>query len=189
MKVLRCPECEKYVVAEPCSSTEVLKCAYCGYVDYAYWFSSHNLHRNAKTKLNLEQIIGIISKTIDEVRIKKADINALIYGISKKCEMLSPLVVCEIINALLCQPENNNNECFTNDTLFVEYESERISLNDIDARNAKVEQNIIEVIKKIVGGDSEIECLRTKNAELRKKYSELEKKYFQCWKDLQEKSR
>lgn len=71
----------------------------------------------------------------------------------------------------------------------MEYESERISLNDIDARNAKVEQNIIEVIKKIVGGDSEIECLRTKNAELRKKYSELEKKYFQCWKDLQEKSR
>lgn len=87
MKVLRCPKCEKYVVVEPCSSTEVLKCAYCGYVDYAYWFSSHNLHRNAKTKLNLEQIIGIISKTIDEVRIKKADINALIYGISKnvKC--------------------------------------------------------------------------------------------------------
>ena len=140
MKVLRCPKCEKYVVVEPCSSTEVLKCAYCGYVDYAYWFSSHNLHRNAKTKLNLEQIIGIISKTIDEVRIKKADINALIYGICKKCEMLSPLVVCEIINALLCQPENNN-DCFTNDTLFVEYESERISLNDIDARNAKVEQN------------------------------------------------
>lgn len=186
MKVLMCPKCKKHVIAEPCSSTAVLKCAFCGYTDYAYWFNCYGLHRNTRAKLDIKQIIGIISKTIDEVHGKTVDINALIYGISEKCEMLSPLVVSEIINTLLCQSENDN-EAFTNDTLFVEYESEKISLSDIDVRNARVEQDIIGTIRKIEADDTDIESLRIENAKLSKKYSELEKNYLNCWRSLQEK--
>ena len=188
MKILTCPKCNKQLFAENCNGTTILQCAFCGYVDYEYLFDTPYLYRGTKDNLNIENVIEIISKNVCDIRDKTIDINAFVCSLAEKWRDLSPVAICEIINSF-----NDTYPCYdisqANESLFVEYVPDKISLQDILDKNIDVERKIIDAIKKQASYDEDIECLKTENKTLTANYSKLEKSYIECVNLLQEKEK
>lgn len=188
MKILICPKCNKQIFARFNCSTTVLQCAFCGYVDYEYQFEPCNLHRGINDNLNLEHVMETISKSLNDIRNQTIDINALVYSFAEKWKDLSPIVISEIINSFICTSFNDDIPQ-ANESLFVEYVSDKIPLQDILYRNIDVERKIIAAVKRKESYEETIEYLKAKNEILSTKYSNLEKSYVECLNLLQEKEK
>lgn len=187
MKVLTCPKCNKQLFAEICNGTTILQCAFCGYVDYEYLFDIHCFHRGSKDNLNIDNVIEIISKNVCDIRNKTIDVNAFIYSLAEKWRDLSPVVISEIINSFIDTFSYDISQA--NDSLFVEYFPEKISLQEIFDRNVDVERKIIDAIKKQESYEKDIEWLKKENDFLSLNYSKLEKSYIECVNLLKEKEK
>lgn len=188
MKILICPKCNKQVFAQFNCSTTVLQCAFCGYVDYEYQFEPFKLHRGINDNLNLEHVMETISKNLNDIRNQTIDINALVYSLAEKCKDLSPIVISEIINSFICTSFYDD-ILQANESLFVEYVSDKIHLQDIIDRNIDVERKIIAAITRKESYEENIEYLKAKNEILNTKYSKIEKSYMECLNLLQEKEK
>lgn len=188
MKILICPKCNKQVFARFNCSTTVLQCAFCGYVDYEYQFESFNLHRGINDNLNLEHVMETISKSLNDIRNQTIDINALVCSLAEKWKDLSPIVISEIINSFIYTSVNNDIPQ-GNESLFVEYVSDKIPLQDILNRNIDAERKIIAAIKGIKSYDENIKYLKAENKILSTKYLKIEKSYMECLNLLQEKEK
>ena len=172
MKILICPKCNKQVFARFNCSTTILQCAFCGYVDYEYQFESFNLHRGINDNLNLEHVMETISKSLNDIRNQTIDINALVCSLAEKWKDLSPIVISEIINSFIYTSVNNDIPQ-GNESLFVEYVSDKIPLQDILNRNIDAERKIIAAIKGIKSYDENIKYLKAENKILSTKYLKI----------------
>lgn len=165
MKIINCPKCKKDIIAEDHSNINTIKCPYCNYVDYAYNFCSFHLHRNTKRQLIISDILAIISSSIEEINNKECDPTSLIYGLYNKCNYLTPMVICQLINMLLSQNDSPM-QTWDNETLFVDYSPHQVSLYDIFSLNKKVEERIITYIEKQSEFQNNVESLVNDKADL-----------------------
>ena len=169
MKIVNCPACNKTIIAENHSNINILQCPYCKFVDYAYLFSSYHLHRTSTRKLPITDILAIISSSIKEINDKECDPTSLIYGLHNRCNCLTPMVICQIINMLLSQTDSSM-QIWNNETLFVNFLHDQVSLSDICSLNKEVEEKIITYIEKQNEFYDNVKSLENDKADLERRY-------------------
>ncbi len=135
MKIMQCPNCQGSIVVDTSDSKsqKVITCAHCGFSDYVYIFNlsqTRRFSRRMPTKMTVEEVIKTVNQELSEVDLSYIDVNQFIYDLHSRCNGFSPIIICKIINALLEYSEMDY-EPFENETFFVRYESENISLDDI----------------------------------------------------------
>ena len=134
MKIMRCPNCQGIVVINTMDKNmqKVVKCCHCGFSDYAYVFNLSPKRHSNKTprEMSVGDVIETVNQQLNNVDLSSINVNQLIYDLNSRCKEFSPLVICKLINALLEHYEKNN-ESLVNEILFVKYEADSISLDDI----------------------------------------------------------
>lgn len=155
MKIMRCPNCQGAVVVNNLDNNfqKIISCIHCGFCDYAYIFylshTSHSSHRKPN-EMTVADVIQTISLQLKDRDLSYIDINQFIYDLHSRCKEFSPIIICKLINAFLEHSENAY-EKSDNETLFVEYESENITLDDIYQKMIDFQYNYV---LKMVGDDS-----------------------------------
>ena len=134
MKIMRCPNCQGIVVINTMNKSihKVVNCCHCGFSDYAYVFNrSSKRHSNMTPReMSVGDVIETVSQQLNDVELCSINVNQFIYDLNSRCKEFSPIIICKLINALLERSEAYN-ESFVNETLFVKYEADSISLDDI----------------------------------------------------------
>lgn len=135
MKLMRCPYCQGAVVVNSLSKNqqEVITCIHCGFSDYAYIFNlskKHSSPYNTPGKLTVADVIQTVKQQLDNSDLSHVNIEEFIYDLHRRCNEVSPLLICRLINTLLEYSEIEQNTS-KNETLFVKYEPEKVSLYDI----------------------------------------------------------
>lgn len=134
MRILRCPNCQGIVVINTMDKNmqKVVKCCHCGFSDYAYVFNLSPKRHSNKTprEMSVGDVIETVSQQLKDVDLSSVNVNQFIYDLNSRCKEFSPFVICKLINALLEHSENNT-ESLVNEILFVKYEADSISLDDI----------------------------------------------------------
>ena len=134
MKIMRCPNCQGIVVINTMDKNmqKVVKCCHCGFSDYAYVFNLSPKRHSNKTprEMSVGDVIETVSQQLKDVDLSSVNVNQFIYDLNSRCKEFSPFVICKLINALLEHSENND-ESLVNEILFVKYEADSISLDDI----------------------------------------------------------
>ena len=136
MKIMRCPNCQGIVVINTMDKymQKVVKCCHCGFSDYAYVFNLSPKRHSNKTprEMSVGDVIETVSQQLNDVDhdLSSVNVNQFIYDLNSRCKEFSPFVICKLINALLEHSENND-ESLVNEILFVKYEADSISLDDI----------------------------------------------------------
>lgn len=135
MIITICPNCQHTIVFNPSDRNpqHLFTCSHCGFSDYAYIFMLRHKYAFSRRKTNVmsvPDVIRIIDQQLTEQNITSIDINRLIYDLHNRCKYLSPVIIGILINSVL---EFHNIERMSsfNETLFVKYEYEHISLNKI----------------------------------------------------------
>lgn len=172
MNIVKCPACKKKIIAEYHSNINIIQCPYCAFVDYAYIFSSSHLHRTSTRELAISDILAIISSSIEEINNQECDPTTLIYGLYNRCGYLTPMVICQIINMLLSQSDSSM-PIWNNETLFVDFSSDQVSVSDILSLNKDVEGRIIAYIEKQNEFQNNITALGNDKVDLENRYSLL----------------
>jgi len=111
---------------------KVVKCCHCGFSDFVYVFNlSPQKHSNMSPReMSVGDVIETVSQQLRDVDLSSVNVNQFIYDLNSRCKEFSPIIICKLINALLEHSETYN-ESFVNETLFVKYEADSISLDDI----------------------------------------------------------
>lgn len=136
MKIMRCPNCQGIVVINTMDKymQKVVKCCHCGFSDYAYVFNLSPKRHSNKTprEMSVGDVIETVSQQLNDVDhdLSSVNVNQFIYDLNSRCKEFSPFVICKLINALLEHSEYND-ESLVNEILFVKYEADSISLDDI----------------------------------------------------------
>ncbi len=136
MKIMRCPNCQGIVVINTMDKymQKVVKCCHCGFSDYAYVFNLSPKRHSNKTprEMSVGDVIETVSQQLNDVDhdLSSVNVNQFIYDLNSRCKEFSPFVICKLINALLEHSENND-DSLVNEILFVKYEADSISLDDI----------------------------------------------------------
>ena len=135
MKILRCPYCQGAVVINSLSKNlqEVITCIHCGFSDYAYIFNLSKKQfspHNTPEKLTVADVIQALKQQLDNNDLSYVNIEEFIFDLHRRCNEFSPLLICKLINTLLEYSEIEQNTS-KNETLFVKYEPEKVSLHDI----------------------------------------------------------
>ena len=124
MKILCCPNCHRALVVNVRGKNpqEVITCIHCGFSDYAYIFNlpqkRHFFHNNPN-KMTVADVIQTVSQQLENIDLSYVNVEEFIYDLYGKH-----------INTLLEYSKNKHNS-LENETLFVKYEPEKVSLNDI----------------------------------------------------------
>lgn len=135
MKILCCPNCHRALVVNVRGKNpqEVITCIHCGFSDYAYIFNlpqkRHFFHNNPN-KMTVADVIQTVSQQLENIDLSYVNVEEFIYDLYGRCNEFSPLLICKLINTLLEYSKNKHNS-LENETLFVKYEPEKVSLNDI----------------------------------------------------------
>lgn len=134
MKIMRCPNCQGIVVINTTDKNihRVVKCCHCGFSDYVYAFNlSPKRHSNMTPReMSVGDVIETVSQQLNDVDLSSVNVDQFIYDLNSRCREFSPIIICKLINALLEHSETYN-ECNVNETFFVKYEADSISLDDI----------------------------------------------------------
>lgn len=135
MKIFRCPHCQKAVVTSISDKNMqvAISCCHCGFSDYAYIFDLNPKWKSfskSSEKLSVADVIETLSRQLDNTDLSYINVEEFIYDLHKRCNEFSPIVICKLINTLLERSERPSRNSY-NKTLFVKYEPENISLNDI----------------------------------------------------------
>lgn len=133
MKIFQCPNCHEPVVIDMSGMTnnELLKCSNCGYTDYTYTFGFTEGRNNLSIgHERILEIITTIRNIVQREGIGTYNINSLIYDIYAQCPVLSPVMICHLINAILDSMEENV-KVWTNETMFVEYVCEEVAIEQL----------------------------------------------------------
>lgn len=134
MKIMRCPNCQGIVVINTTDKNihRIVKCCHCGFSDYVYAFNlSPKRHSNMTPReMSVGDVIETVSQQLNDVDLSSVNVDQFIYDLNSRCREFSPIIICKLINALLEHSETYN-ECNVNETFFVKYEADSISLDDI----------------------------------------------------------
>lgn len=189
MKIVRCPNCCKCFVIENTemwvNCTEIIECPYCSFFDYAYSFNGKGIHRHSNFSFDLDEIIDVFLQYLPEIKERKVDISALIFDVHKKCEVLSPIVICEVLNSLLEDSEDLN-ERWKNDSLFCHFKCKTVSLEEIKQDNDNIESEMRDIINRIKGNAVDIHVLKRKIRNLECENIRLESEYVKIYNLLNE---
>lgn len=189
MKIVRCPNCCKCFVIENTemwvNCTEIIECPYCSFFDYAYSFNGKGIHRHSNSSFDLDEIIDVFLQYLPEIKERKVDITALIFDVHKKCEVLTPIVICEVLNSLLEDSEDLD-EIWKNDSLFCLFKYKTVSLEEIKQNNDNIESEMREIINRIRDSTDEIELLKRKIKSLEFENARLESEYVKTYNLLRE---
>ena len=135
MIITICPNCQHTIVFNPSDRNpqHLFTCSHCGFSDYAYVFMLRHKYAFSRRKTNVmsvPDVIRIIDQQLTEQNITSIDINRFIYDLPNRCKYLSPVIIGILINSVL---EFHNKEQMSsfNETLFMKYEYEHISLDKI----------------------------------------------------------
>lgn len=135
MKIMCCPHCQKAVVTNILyeNMQEIITCVHCGFSDYAYIFKLSPKRKSTHKTFNdfsVADVIQTIRQQMEYVDLSNINIEQFIYDLHGRCAEFSPLMICKLINTLLEYSEVDQNDT-GNETLFVKYEQENITLDDI----------------------------------------------------------
>lgn len=190
MKIVKCPNCSKCFVVENTemwvNCTEIIECPYCSFFDYAYSFNGKGIHRHSNSSFDIDEIIDVFLQYLPEIKERKLDISALIFDMHKKCEVLSPIVICEVLNSLL-EDSKDLDERWKNDSLFCLFKCKTVSLEEIKQNNDNIESEMREIISRIRDDTDEIELLKRKIKSLEFENAKLESEYVKIYNLLREK--
>jgi len=147
MKIFRCPHCQKAVVTSISDKNmqALISCCHCGFSDYAYIFDLAPRRKSfskSSEKLTVADVIETLRRQLDNTDLSYLDVEEFIYDLHERCNEFSPIVICKLINTLLEQSESPSKKSF-NETLYVKYEPEKISLNEIYKKLNKLQNSII----------------------------------------------
>ena len=81
-------------------------------------------------EMSVGDVIETVSQQLNDVDLSSVNVDQFIYDLNSRCREFSPIIICKLINALLEHSETYN-ECNVNETFFVKYEADSISLDDI----------------------------------------------------------
>lgn len=147
MKIFRCPNCQRAVVTNISEKNmqAVISCCHCGFSDYAYIFDltpKKKSFSKSSEKLTVADVVETLSRQLDNTDLSYLDVEEFIYDLHERCNEFSPIVICKLINTLLERSERPYKNSF-NETLYVKYEPEKISLNDIYKKLNKLQESFI----------------------------------------------
>jgi transcription elongation factor Elf1 len=187
MKILKCPQCNELIVVDLDEENlqQTIRCSKCGFVDYAYAFNlRHNTDFYSRNFYNItiSGAIDILKQQLESNDLNKVDITKLIYDLHQRLHAFSPLVLCELINMLI---DNNNHlpeEGPCNDSMFVVFEPERVSLDDIFQKIHQDVASLLRSFAKVViqndyDYDGEIRRLKSNLHSTQKEEEAWEQKY------------
>jgi len=151
MKILKCPNCSQGIVIDSIDYVinVRIKCSKCDFTDFEFSFNNNNNNNNNKqyekrsfNNVDLIALIPTIEKYTSSLYLKKKSegIDSLIHNIANEFN-LKPLVIYKLFNIFLDKLEVK--ESIINETLFLELESGKISIDFLMERLSNIAKDYI----------------------------------------------